>query len=222
MRDQPVERVMTTPPVVVERGASVAAARQLMASRDIHHLPVVDGDRLVGIVGVGDLLQAPAGATVADAMHPDPVSVATSATLLDAAAILASGRFHALPVTAPGGAVVGVITSTDLIRALLQHLPSAGPGRDVPAGAPARFADAEELEKVVSAAGRHHVANDDPERLAAGVLYLNAKSHLLERVLRAADLYLHSGHGEHEHGSLVKAVTRAKEGIRPDLKIGRL
>jgi hypothetical protein len=50
---------------------------------------------------------------------------------------------------------------------------------------------------------------------------LHAKGRHLEAVLRAADLYLHSGQGEHEHGALVKAVARAKEAIRPDLKIGR-
>lgn len=213
---------MTTPPVVVERGAGISTARQLMAKKGIHHLPVVDGGRLVGILGAADVLHASPTATVAEVMHTDPISISTNATLQNAAMILASGMFHAVPVTAPGGAVVGVITSSDLIKALLQQLSSAEPGRDVPAGAPVRFADAEELEKIVNEAERRHVANADPERLAAAVLYLHGKTRLLEGVLRAADLYLHSGQGEHEHGALVRAVARAKEGIRPDLKIGRL
>ena len=94
--------------------------------------------------------------------------------------------------------------------------------KGLPEGAPTRFADAEALAKVVQVAERRHLASDDPEHLAAALLYLNAKAHLLETVLRAADVYLHSGQGEHEHAELLLAVRRAKEGIRPDLAIGRL
>lgn len=222
MRDQPIERVMTTPPATVAPGARVAAARAIAAARGIHHVPVVEGDRLVGILGAAELAAAGAEATVAEVMQPDPVSIPVRATLQEAAAILAAGMFHALPVTAPGGSVVGVVTSTDLIRLLLRQLPSSEAGHEVPAGAPTRFADAEELERAVHAAERRHVANEDPERVAAALLYVNAKCRNLEAVLRAADLYLRSGQGEHEHGALVKAVARAKEAIRPDLKIGRV
>ncbi|MDQ1303040.1 MAG: hypothetical protein QG595_1023, partial [Pseudomonadota bacterium] len=40
--------------------------------------------------------------------------------------------------------------------------------------------------------------------------------------LAAADLYLHSGQGTHEHAMLVRAVDKAKEGVRPGLQINRL
>jgi hypothetical protein len=114
------------------------------------------------------------------------------------------------------------VTSTDLIRELLQHLPAAETAHEAPARATAAFADADEMAKVKAAADRRHGAGDDPEGLAAAVLYLSAKAQLLESVLRAADLFMHSGHGECEHGALLRAIARAKEGIRPDLKIGRL
>lgn len=221
MRDQPIERVMSTPAAVVEAQSPASAARALAAARGIHHLPVVADGRLVGILGAAELGAAAPGAKVADVMQPGPVSIPVRATLQEAVAILGSGMFHALPVTAPGGAVVGIVTSTDLLRLLMQQLPSAVAGHEVPAGAERRFADAAELGKAVAAAERRHLGNDDPERIAAALLYLNAKARHLETVLRAADLYLHSGQGEHEHGALVKAVARAKEAIRPDLKIGR-
>jgi hypothetical protein len=85
-----------------------------------------------------------------------------------------------------------------------------------------RFTEAEELARVLVEAERRHVTNDDPQRLAAAVLYLHAKARLLEQVLHAADLYLHSGQGEHEHGALIHAIEHAKEGLRPDLPIGRI
>jgi predicted transcriptional regulator len=222
MRDQPIERIMTTPAVVIGPEASIDTARRLMASKAIHHLPVVEGDRLVGILGAAEVQHAPPGATVGQVMQPKPVSISLRATLLDAAKLLATGMFHSLPVTAPGGALVGVVTSTDLITELLQQLPSAEAGHEVPARASVQFTDADTLAGVMAVAERRHLAGDDPEQLAAAVLYLHAKARLLETTLRAADLYLHSGQGEREHAALLRAVACAKEGIRPDLKIGRL
>jgi hypothetical protein len=84
------------------------------------------------------------------------------------------------------------------------------------------FAEAAELKAALAAAERRYLAGHDPERLAAAALYLHARARLFEEVLRAADLYLHSGQGEHEHGTLVRAVARAKEGPLGDLNFGRL
>jgi len=124
--------------------------------------------------------------------------------------------------TAPGGAVVGIITTSDLITVLLQQLPSTDEYHAAPAESPGQLADPDELARAVSAAELRHRRGDDPERLAATVLYLNAKTRQLDAVLHAADLYLHSGQGSHEHGQLVKAISRANETLRPDLKAGRL
>jgi CBS domain-containing protein len=49
--------LMTTPPVVVPAGTSIAAAARLMDRENVKRLPVVDLGRLVGIVSRGDLLR---------------------------------------------------------------------------------------------------------------------------------------------------------------------
>jgi CBS domain-containing protein len=49
---------MTAPPVTVTPGLSVAEAAALMLDRRVNRLPVVDGDRLVGIVTRADLVRA--------------------------------------------------------------------------------------------------------------------------------------------------------------------
>ncbi|MBM4220875.1 MAG: CBS domain-containing protein [Gammaproteobacteria bacterium] len=190
MRDQPVTRIMTVPPVSVAPTDTTEHARRLMAGRSVHHLVVLEEGRLVGAVSAIDLMDSPA-ATVAGVMHPDPVSIPATASLHDAADILASGAFHSLPVVDVNGSVVGVVTSTDLIRLLIRQLPA-------PAHRPAE--SREGLTLVT-----------DAER-----------EHLLHRVLAAADLYLHSGQGTHEHAVLVRAVAKAKEGVRPGLQINRL
>jgi CBS domain-containing protein len=54
---RPVGEVMTAEPLVAARDDSVLAALSLMTHRRIRHLPVVDGDVLVGIVSIGDLVK---------------------------------------------------------------------------------------------------------------------------------------------------------------------
>lgn len=50
-----VEQVMTADPVCIAADATVGEAMQLMDDRDIRHLPVVEGERLVGMVSLRDL-----------------------------------------------------------------------------------------------------------------------------------------------------------------------
>jgi IMP dehydrogenase len=55
--------------------------------------------------------------TVGDLMTADPIVVAAHAPLADAARLLDAHRVHGLPVVDPGGAVVGVISDTDMLHA---------------------------------------------------------------------------------------------------------
>ena len=56
MLDWPVSRVMTAPAITIEPRVSALAALSQMTKRRIRHLPVVDGERLIGFVSIGDLV----------------------------------------------------------------------------------------------------------------------------------------------------------------------
>jgi CBS domain-containing protein len=56
MLEWPVSRVMTAPAITIESKVSVLAALSQMTKRRIRHLPVVDGERLIGFVSIGDLV----------------------------------------------------------------------------------------------------------------------------------------------------------------------
>lgn len=56
MLDWPVERVMTTPVVTVTPDVPALAALSMMSKRRIRHLPVVEDNKPVGIVSIGDLV----------------------------------------------------------------------------------------------------------------------------------------------------------------------
>lgn len=48
--------VMTREPLTVDVGVAVLDAARLMGERKIRHLPVVEGDHLLGMVGIRDVL----------------------------------------------------------------------------------------------------------------------------------------------------------------------
>jgi signal-transduction protein with cAMP-binding, CBS, and nucleotidyltransferase domain len=52
-----VAQVMTPSPMTVSPETRVADAMELITSRRVRHLPVVDDDRLVGMISIGDLLR---------------------------------------------------------------------------------------------------------------------------------------------------------------------
>jgi CBS domain-containing protein len=56
-RETLVRDVMTSPVLVVAPETTVEEAMALMTDRRIRHAPVIDGDRLVGMVSIGDLVR---------------------------------------------------------------------------------------------------------------------------------------------------------------------
>lgn len=52
-----VSELMTAPAITVDPETSILAALSLMTQRRIRHLPVVQGERLVGVVSIGDLVK---------------------------------------------------------------------------------------------------------------------------------------------------------------------
>jgi CBS domain-containing protein len=55
--DWTVERIMTAPAITVEPETEIMAGLSLMTRRRIRHLPVVEGETLIGLVSIGDLVK---------------------------------------------------------------------------------------------------------------------------------------------------------------------
>jgi CBS domain-containing protein len=56
--ETPVEHVMTSPVVTVLPTDTAQTCMEIMTSRKIRHLPVVEDGRLVGLISIGDLVKA--------------------------------------------------------------------------------------------------------------------------------------------------------------------
>ena len=111
--------------------ATVAEAIVSLADAHISGMPVVDGTgRVIGIVSSTDVLTAEAeaedgdarqalldGTTVRDVMTPRPYTIAPEEDIREAACQMLYGEVHRLFV-AEGDQVVGIITTTDIVRAV--------------------------------------------------------------------------------------------------------
>ncbi len=56
--DVPVSKIMSTPVCAIRPDQSVEDAMLIMTEKRIRHLPVMDGEKLVGLVSIGDLVKA--------------------------------------------------------------------------------------------------------------------------------------------------------------------
>jgi CBS domain-containing protein len=136
-----VRDIMTSPAVVVTPDTTLPVANSLMKEKRIRHLPVVENGRLVGIVSRGDLREASISAsinadqyelhfmlnrlTVGKLMTRKVFTVTPDAFLVHAAELMTTNKIAGLPVVDPDGAVVGIITESDLLKMLVRKLREA-------------------------------------------------------------------------------------------------
>jgi len=116
-----VSQYMSRSVVTIAPQAEFHWAFDLMRSRRIHHLPVVEDDRVVGIVAERDLLLAAANfgsaeVPVREIMHSPAICVSENAQLKQAARLLVVEHIGSLPVLNSRKALVGIITETDIFK----------------------------------------------------------------------------------------------------------
>jgi acetoin utilization protein AcuB len=115
---------MTSNPTYVKPDHTLAAAKAVMDAEDIRHVPVVDRGRLVGILTDRDLQRhwGYLDTTRVDAaMVANPVTAKPDMSIETAALLLTANRVRSLPVV-DGEKLVGIITTTDMLGALLDVL----------------------------------------------------------------------------------------------------
>jgi acetoin utilization protein AcuB len=127
--------VMTPFPHVVQLGDSLLAASALMVEHEVRHLPVKDGDELVGLLTDRDLKRAvdpdlglppKEELFVRDVYIPEPYVVDASTPLDEVLEHLASLHIGSALVTKKDR-LVGIFTAMDACRIYCQHLRSLFP-----------------------------------------------------------------------------------------------
>jgi len=137
-----IEAIMSTNLITVPPTATLAEARALMQENRIHHLPVLDDEKLVGLLALTNVLAATDSFLrddksrihaneigVNDVMVEDVATVDVNASLRQAALFLEKHQIGCLPVMSDGD-LVGIITDTDFVAVainLLEQIESTEP-----------------------------------------------------------------------------------------------
>lgn len=130
---------MTSPVKTVSPKTRIIEARQMMSAEKIRALPVVQDEKVVGIITWRGLLRADMPVIdgvmwqrrdslqekcVGDIMTVNPIAVVPQSPLPKAARIMLENKIPALPVLSDKHAPLGIFTTSDIFRFILTALPS--------------------------------------------------------------------------------------------------
>jgi acetoin utilization protein AcuB len=135
-----VQDVMQTQLVTVTPETTLREALRLTGQRGVRHLPVLDGDRLVGILSDRDLKRAMASSATSLSVHElnyllervqvrefmtrAVITVGPARPIQDAARVMLVEKIGALPVM-DGERLIGLVTETDMLRLFVRMVDEA-------------------------------------------------------------------------------------------------
>jgi CBS domain-containing protein len=129
-----VRDVMTSPVLTIRPHTRLPTIKRMMREQQVHRLPVVEGGRLLGIITLGDVRNAfPSDLLLLNSapqvrlddvradtlMRTEVVTTTPDAPLTTAVALLLRHKISGLPVLT-GPQLVGILTKSDICRAVLQ------------------------------------------------------------------------------------------------------
>lgn len=134
-KNEPISSIMTNDVVTLNLMDTLYSAEKRMKVNHIRHMPVVDGDKLIGLISLADLQRVSfidaysrEGTEdtpvynmlgIKDLMIKNPLTAKPETTILEVSKLLASKEFHSLPVV-DEEKLVGIITTTDLLHYFIE------------------------------------------------------------------------------------------------------
>ncbi|MCD0464328.1 HPP family protein [Flavobacterium sp. ENC] len=133
---EPISHIMTTSVVTVNQNDELKEVVEKLKSNSIRHIPVVNGNEVVGIISRSDINRLTFGAlfegqqgvddailemlSIAQIMTHKPKTVSPETSIRELVEIFAKEEFHALPVV-DKGILKGIVTTTDVMRYFLEQ-----------------------------------------------------------------------------------------------------
>ena len=138
-KNEPIKNIMSSKLVFATINSKISEVKSLMQENHIHHVPVVSGKKLIGLVSRVDLLrssfsdlfvkddqasadQLDSVASIEDVMTRDIKTLSVSSSVRDAAMILLGSDFNSLPIIDSNEELAGIVTSKDITRYLIEQL----------------------------------------------------------------------------------------------------
>lgn len=138
-KNEPIKNIMSTDLVFATTQHKISEVKHLMQEHHIHHVPVVSGKSLQGLISWVDILrssfsdlfvkgdkaseeQLDSVASIEDIMTRDVKTIKSSETVRDGALILLGADYNGLPVVDDNDELIGMVTSKDIIRYLVEQM----------------------------------------------------------------------------------------------------
>jgi CBS domain-containing membrane protein len=133
--ETPIYKIMTKNPETVQQLDTMEEVRKIFEKCGFHHVPVIDGEKLVGLVSYTDYLQLIRSlfdnnqdernnekilhaTLVRDVMTKNLLCLSKEDSVETALRIFKANQFHSLPVVDDHQHLVGIITTYDLMKVL--------------------------------------------------------------------------------------------------------
>ena len=126
-----VRDIMTTEVTTLGRNDSLQLVKDIMTLGRVRHFPVIDDNKVVGVVSQRDLYKASLGSVmkygekaqraflegiaVKEVMSDPPITIAPHASVQEAARLMMEKKIGCLPVL-EGSKLVGILTETDMLK----------------------------------------------------------------------------------------------------------
>ncbi len=132
---EPVSEIMTKSVISVNKNNNnLREVKDIFHKENIRHLPVNDGQKIIGIISKNDLMRLSFGSmfdnqenadeavldmlSIDQVMTHNPTTADSSTEIREIAQMLIDGGFHSLPIV-DEGETVGIVTSTDIMKYFL-------------------------------------------------------------------------------------------------------
>ena len=135
MPKKTVREIMVKNPITLGRNETLDLAKDIMSLGRIRHFPVVEENKVVGVVSQRDLYRASFASvmgygekaqkaflktiTVKGVMSHPPETISPEAPISEAARLMIEKKIGCLPVL-DAGKLVGLVTETDLLKELVE------------------------------------------------------------------------------------------------------
>jgi len=138
LTNQSIKEVVTKEVISVHENQNVSDVAKILRETTIHHVPVVRGTKVVGIISSQDLFKLIFNIDstdermldtlldhtykISDVMTSKLVILDESSKIKDVAKLLSDNSYHSVLVVDNKGDLTGIVTTTDLIRYLHNNI----------------------------------------------------------------------------------------------------
>ncbi|MCB0408348.1 MAG: CBS domain-containing protein [Bdellovibrionales bacterium] len=122
----PVRTVMTSMPHTIGHDMTIETAKEMMREYSCHHLPVLDGGKLVGVISDRDLrlldsIKGSQNTPIEDIMTDEPVLVSGNTDVFQVAMLMHEKKIGSVIVQGEADLPWGIFTATDALKIITKN-----------------------------------------------------------------------------------------------------